>query len=206
MGILETIIHTKQNENLNQFKPGEIVGEILSMLKDRDKQILLHRYGLQGRETKTLAAIGGDQNLTRERVRQIEKDLIKNLRKAGPQNKDFTSTKDFLLSIVADHGRIIAEENLLLYLNIKDKENQNAIIFILHLIEELEHFIQENYKKAWITVLFNEKLMHEFVDQSKQILQERKSPLETEEFLAHFKKTPFYLANQAELSDKVILN
>ena len=81
MGILDTIIHTKQNESLNQFKPNEIVRDILSKLKDRDKEILMHRYGLEGRPTKTLAAIGGEQSLTRERVRQIEKDLIRHLKK-----------------------------------------------------------------------------------------------------------------------------
>src|SRR5579864_898290 len=114
MGILDTIIHTKQSESLNQFKPSTVVKEILDMLKERDRLILTHRYGLEGNETKTLAAIGQEQNLTRERVRQIEKDLLKALKKTSLQKQAFASAKDFLLNIITEHGRIIAEESLLM--------------------------------------------------------------------------------------------
>lgn len=206
MGILDTIITTKQNESLNQFRPKEIIAEILNALKERDRQILLHRYGLQGNETKTLAAIGAAQNLTRERVRQIEKDLIRNLKKNSAKNNSFNAAKDFLLGIITEHGKIIAEENLFLFLNVKDKDEQNAIIFMLHLVEELENYLKENYKKAWVSVLFNEQILHDFVSASKGIFQEKNSPLAAEQFLDHFKQTEFYRTHQEDLSDKVILN
>jgi DNA-directed RNA polymerase delta subunit len=206
MGILDTIIHTKQNESLTQFRAGDVVKELLAQLKERDRQILTHRYGLEGQPTKTLAAIGQQQNLTRERVRQIEKDLMKQIRKNGSKLLSFTKTKEFLLDIITEHGRIIAEENLLLYLNVKDQEEKNSIIFLLHLIEELEHFIHDNYKKSWVAVLFNQQLLHEAVEESKKILEGQKRPLATDEFLENFRKTEFYQKNQAELNDKIILN
>ena len=206
MGILDTIIQTKQNESFSQFKPTDIVRDVLSTLKDRDKKILIDRYGLEGQEAKTLASIGQEQNLTRERVRQIEKDLLKHLRKVSLQNKGFVSGKDFLLSIITEHGRIIAEENLLLHLNIQDQKEKNALVFILHLVEELDHFIHDNYKKNWVTVLFNQDLLKNFVDESKKLIAAKNSPLEADEFLEHFKQTDFYIQNQANLPEKVILN
>jgi hypothetical protein len=206
MGILDTIIHTKQNESLSQFKPSDVVKEVLEMLKERDRRILIHRYGLEGSESKTLAAIGQEQNLTRERVRQIEKDLLRNLKKTSLQKESFASAKDFLLDIVAEHGRIIAEESLLMYLNINDAKERNALIFILHLIEELDHFIHQNYKNAWVSVLFKQDLLSGFVTESKRIISEKNTPLLAEEFLEHFKQTQFYKQNQAELSDRIILN
>jgi hypothetical protein len=206
MGILDTIIHNKQSESLSQFKPSEIVKEILDGLKERDRLILTHRYGLEGKETKTLAAIGQEQNLTRERVRQIEKDLIRNLKKASPKKQTFNSAKDFLLNIITEHGRIIAEENLLMHLNIKDPKEKNALVFILHLIEELDNFLHENYKKSWVTVLFNENLLHGFTAESKTIIGSKETPLPAEEFLENFKSTEFYQANKNDLSDKIILN
>lgn len=206
MGILDTIISTKQTESLHQFNPSEVVKEVLAQLKERDREILVHRYGLEGRETKTLAAIGQDQNLTRERVRQIERDLIKNLRKTSLKLESFSKTKDFLLNIITEHGRVIAEENLLLFLNVKAQEEKNAIVFLLHLIEELDNFIHNNYKKAWVTVLFKENLLHNFSAASRQILGEKNQPLAEQEFLEHFKQTEFYRQNQSELNDKIILN
>ncbi len=62
MGILDTIIHTKQTESLNQFNPSEVVKEVLELLKERDRKILAFRYGLEGSEAKTLAAIGKEHN------------------------------------------------------------------------------------------------------------------------------------------------
>lgn len=206
MGILDTIIHNKQSESRADFKAADIVKELLAQLKERDRQILLNRYGLEGNSTKTLAAIGSEQNLTRERVRQIEKDLLKHLKKSGSQLPAFALAKNFLLDIITEHGRIIAEENLLLYLNVQDEREKNAVIFLLHLIEELEHFIHENYKKSWVAVLFNQQLLHDFTAESKKILDDHKLPLATEKFLEHFKQTEFYRLNSADLNDKVILN
>lgn len=206
MGILDTIITTKQNETIQQMRPTEIVKEILQDMKERDRLILSHRYGLEGKEVKTLAAIGQEQNLTRERVRQIEKDLMKHLKKNSSKYANFSTTKEFILSIISDHGRIIAEENLLLNLNIKDEQEKNAVIFILHLIEELDNFIHDNYKKNWVMVLFRENLLHDFVKQGKNIISEKQKPLQAEEFLSHFKETEFYRENQQDLNDKTIVN
>ncbi len=206
MGILDTIIHNKQSESRAEFRAEDIVKELLAQLKERDRKILVHRYGLESNETKTLAAIGAEHNLTRERVRQIEKDLLRHLKKSGSGLPLFTQAKNFLLDIITEHGRIIAEENLLIYLNIRDEQGKNAVVFLLHLIEELEQFIHDNYKKSWVAVLFNQQLLHDFQTEGKRILEEQKQPLKTDEFLEKFKQTEFYQNNQKDLDDKVILN
>lgn len=206
MGILDTIISTKQHESMQQFRPSEIVNEILANLKERDKQVLMKRYGLNGNQIKTLAAIGNEQNLTRERVRQIEKDLIKNLKKHGLQKQEFVVTKELLLSVVHEQGKIIAEDTLLQHLGVKSEEDRNAIIFLMHLIEEVENFLHASYKQVWATIMFNRNLLHEFNETSKKILETAGAPLDSAQFIEAFKKTEFYAHNQAELSDKVILN
>ncbi len=207
MGILDTIITNRQNTGLQEFRPDETLREILSMVeKERDKNILRHRYGLDNAPEKTLAAIGQEHNLTRERVRQIEKDILKHLKKSSTKSQSFAKAKEFLLSMVAEHGRIIAEENLILRLNLQSVSERNAVLFLLHLIEELDNFIHENYKKSWVYVLFNNDLMRKSVEESKTILSTHAKPLASAEFLGHFKQTEFYEQNKNELTDKVILN
>ncbi|MEK7162120.1 MAG: hypothetical protein AAB729_05540, partial [Patescibacteria group bacterium] len=161
---------------------------------------------LEGQEAKTLAAIGQEQNLTRECVRQIEKDLLKALKKTSLKNTSFGQAKDFVLNIIAEHGRIIAEESLLMHLNISEPREKNALVFILHLMEELDHFIHDNYKKSWVTILFKEELLHSFVAESKKIIDSRNEPVSAEAFLENFKQTQYYSENQAELPDTVVLN
>lgn len=56
------------------------VNELLDSLSEREKQIIIHRFGLYGEEPKTLKEVGEIVGISRERVRQIEKRLIKKLR------------------------------------------------------------------------------------------------------------------------------
>jgi RNA polymerase primary sigma factor len=56
------------------------VQKILSSVSEREARILSLRYGLDGCEPLTLQEVGEEVNLTRERVRQIEKEVISRLR------------------------------------------------------------------------------------------------------------------------------
>src|SRR5207248_2560084 len=51
----------------------------LAALSDRERQVLILRYGLIDEEPKTLEEIGKRLGLTRERVRQIELDSLRRL-------------------------------------------------------------------------------------------------------------------------------
>jgi RNA polymerase primary sigma factor len=53
--------------------------EALSALSDRERQVLILRYGLDNAEPRTLEEIGRRLGLTRERVRQIEVETLRRL-------------------------------------------------------------------------------------------------------------------------------
>jgi len=52
----------------------------LSALSARHREVLVHRFGLGGGETRTLEQVGREVGLTRERVRQIQLEALKRLR------------------------------------------------------------------------------------------------------------------------------
>lgn len=56
------------------------VRDMVNQLEEREKEILKLRYGLDGYEIHTLEEIGNTLNITRERVRQIEKKTLQKLR------------------------------------------------------------------------------------------------------------------------------
>lgn len=59
------------------------VRSLLGVLGDKERDIIEKRYGFNGREPMSLKAIGDEYNLTKERIRQIEKSALEKLRKNG---------------------------------------------------------------------------------------------------------------------------
>tara|TARA_B100000809_G_scaffold256126_1_gene295647 strand:- start:1872 stop:2699 length:828 start_codon:yes stop_codon:yes gene_type:complete len=57
----------------------DMIERLLSMLEDREAEILRMRYGLVDGDPMTLKQIGERVNLSRERVRQIENEALKKL-------------------------------------------------------------------------------------------------------------------------------
>ena len=206
MGILDTIIQNKQTEALRVFEPDNIIEEILSSLKEREKMILMKRYGLKGNEIKTLASIGNEHNLTRERVRQIEKDLLKHIKKTSKSSVSLIAAKEIIITTINEHGKIMAEDSLLRAMGIKSDQDRNSIIFILHLIEEIDAFTHENYKKCWASVIFNKEILHSFTTEAHELLLASQKPISEGNFLENLKVKDFYIKNQEELSDKIVLN
>jgi RNA polymerase primary sigma factor len=58
----------------------EQIGDVLVTLSDRERQVLLLRFGLQDGSPRTLEEVGQLFNVTRERVRQIEAKALRKLR------------------------------------------------------------------------------------------------------------------------------
>ena len=54
----------------------EIIKKCLSLLNEREKFIIESRFGLNGDKRETLESIGRKLKVTRERIRQIEKNAL----------------------------------------------------------------------------------------------------------------------------------
>ncbi len=61
---------------------------LVERLPDREKRIIVERFGLAGEEPKTLKDIGRDMGITRERVRQIQHKTMDKLKKLLTQAQE----------------------------------------------------------------------------------------------------------------------
>ncbi len=59
----------------------EILGEVIGTLSPREQTILKLRFGLNGGDEKTLEEVGEQFGVTRERIRQIQDEALKKLKK-----------------------------------------------------------------------------------------------------------------------------
>ena len=58
----------------------EQIDELLSDLKERERQVLIRRFGLDDGHPRTLEEVGKEFDVTRERIRQIEAKALRKLR------------------------------------------------------------------------------------------------------------------------------
>lgn len=58
----------------------ESIEEVLSTLSEKESKVIKYRFGLEGERPHSLKEIGDKYNLTKERIRQIEKKAISRLR------------------------------------------------------------------------------------------------------------------------------
>ncbi len=65
----------------------EAVAGMLGKLNDRERQILVRRFGIGGSSSLTLEQLGKELGITKERVRQIEARAQEKLRKFAKENK-----------------------------------------------------------------------------------------------------------------------
>ena len=70
----------------------EQLDEVLGTLTDREKKVLMLRFGLDDGKARTLEEVGKSFNVTRERIRQIEAKALRKLRHPSRSKK----LKDFL--------------------------------------------------------------------------------------------------------------
>jgi len=79
-----TLLADTQSENQEQKiynrEVGAIVQKALGRLDERELHIISNRFGLLGGQEQTLEEIGKRMNLSRERVRQLEREAKQKLR------------------------------------------------------------------------------------------------------------------------------
>ena len=87
-GIPESIEPRKMDPAIHQIEIDQELEEIMKQLNDREQRIIRFRYGVADGRAHTLEETGRHFSLTRERIRQIENDVMKRLRKFVAERSD----------------------------------------------------------------------------------------------------------------------
>jgi RNA polymerase nonessential primary-like sigma factor len=67
---------------------GERLNDLITTLNERQRLVLQRRFGLDGTPVQSLADIGRDLGISRERARQIQEDALRRLRKLAQARAD----------------------------------------------------------------------------------------------------------------------
>lgn len=91
-GIPESLEPVRVNKAIEQLELDQQMEDLMEQLTPREANIIRFRYGLMDGSAHTLEETGKNFSLTRERIRQIEKDVMKRLRVyASDHREDFNT-------------------------------------------------------------------------------------------------------------------
>ncbi|MBX4186715.1 MAG: hypothetical protein KW802_00420 [Candidatus Doudnabacteria bacterium] len=203
--ILDKIMGSQTQSNLNEFEASNLVSTLLALLKERDREILSKRFGLDGMEIETLESIGKKYTLTRERVRQIEKDSLTFLKKQN--SPQLEKALDLIFETVKEHGNIMSEDYLMQTLQVPktDQKERQAVKFLLTLGGQFKNLRETpEYYEAWYLVGFDLIKLQQVISEFMTILETTEHVLPQEELYTQFKQTSFYKEHEMELTDRVM--
>ncbi len=174
-----------------------IVESLLDSLSAKQKLVLSNRFGIGNGEPKTLEAIGKSLNITRERVRQIESDAVKALRKSE-NIKNINDLLSCTRDIVKESGGIIKSEKLAKSVLSRYFGKTEAslseirileIIFLLAGVKKLR--ANREIREAWVHPDFDRKYFAAAVSELESIFDADKKILNFEEILRKLDHSQF---------------
>lgn len=115
----------------------ELINNLLLLLSEKEKDVIKRRFSLNGVEKHTLEQIGKSFAVTRERVRQIEKNALSKMRR-NVFNTSLRHLHEFTINVVEENGGLIREDSLvdsvckILPSSLKVDKSSLHLSFVLH--------------------------------------------------------------------------
>ncbi len=218
--ILEQIISNQKAEEVENLDAVEIINNLFTELSERERDVLIRRYGLHSTKKETLENIGKAHSLTRERIRQIESSSVKKLQELKNLRDYLSNLRHVIYQLLEEHGGIM-ERNYLLDLlvgfsvnNLRAQETElmihkNYLNFMITKLlnnefEELSghrHFL-DSYKMKFKNISHLEELVAEF----HRVLQEKKRVFLTHELINLAKELNTYQKHQDKIKINFVLD
>ncbi|MCX6746216.1 MAG: hypothetical protein NTX00_04360 [Candidatus Parcubacteria bacterium] len=185
------------NSRIKAISYADLIDSLMANLPEREKEVLQRRNALADfSDSHTLEQIGHDYNITRERVRQIEKEGLKKVKTMDLAKSKLSDLKNLIFGHLREHGGIMAETHLKEKLmSVEDEKEEKALNFILTYIftDEFKRADDlEDYHIVW-------QLENTDLDQAlkiasalKELIEDNGNPLPLEDLLTRFQTHKLY--------------
>lgn len=179
----------------------KICSDLISDLKERQKEVISRRFGLGGGERETLESIGHDFGICRERIRQIEEDAFKKIK---PRLKKYQEVFQTFSKYFKKLGDLKKEDILLKELG---EKSQNEVYFLLSLFEGFQRASQnEEFYSLWFRNQDSLDRAKETIFLISQKLREIGKPLALKEIANFSSFETSILQSYLEISKKIQRN
>ena len=167
------------------FPYPKVASSLVSGLPFRVKDIVSRRFGLGKEGPETLEAIGHVHRITRERVRQIVEDALRQIRKAieDDRNSDVRAIFRYFADVLRKAGYMKREDSLIEMLGARDLSN--PVVFLLVIGDEFfDHRETQDFYSFWSLKKEVVERASDFHETLLSFFERKEVPLEEEEIEA----------------------
>lgn len=169
---------------------GTQIDQMLLLLSEKEKHVIEKRFDLNNTGRQTLEDIGQHYNVTRERIRQIEKTALSKL-KRNIENFILKQINDAAYDKLNEEGGICKADLLVSHLiSEKYEQSRSSILLVLSLDKRFEYSHNTIHYYPYFKInTINEKLVDLVCENSRALLKKRQSMCEIDELAEKFKTT-----------------
>lgn len=163
-----------------------ISGSLNIIEQDREREIISRRFGLTG-QRETLEQIGELLNITRERVRQLEKAILVRLRIGAEEGQitELPAAEKLIIRNLTELGRVARTTDLAEQIyGRKATASERAKLVFISAISHVLTSIDENdsyYSAIGIADYGDVVAIHEKVDEVVDVIKKNKTPMTIEQ-------------------------
>jgi len=186
-------METSLNQAKNTIAGGNLffsdsLKQLVSDLPARSQEIILSRYGVYGSRTMTLEEIGKKHHITRERVRQVIREVLKKVR----EKKDrpiFLQIQEKAALALRSNGGIMEEKQLISVLGKSNANEGAAVRFFLECMDNISGIeIKDELKFSYVLKDFDIEQWKTVKNTIIEVLKMQKRPLLFDVLLEQFNK------------------
>ena len=196
-----------------------VVGQLLSVLNTRNRDVISRRFGLKTGKKETLESIGKSYSITRERVRQIEEVSLKQV-KESLAGGIATKIKPFinLAENILDRSGGVAREDYLFreFSGVaKDSPANAALVFFIYLDGRLKKLADnDDFHTLWALSDQHADSFHKSISSFIGALDEEGAPIGESMLVEFYKKssapfkdvTPAVVSSYLSISKNIAKN
>ncbi len=208
--ILDTVLSRRDVTERESFDALQLMEQVLALLSPKEAEILSRRYGLSGEKKQTLEIIGQQYQVTRERIRQIERQAIESLFAHPDFSELMRPFEHVVLSVIHQHGGIMTMDMIaheLLGVHATDLKYHAALHFMLSqlLKDKIEHVrASKQFVQSWKIQTTSMDIVEQTIAELQKIVESLEKPHTFDRIHDELKKTSHYQKYAEQLSGSVV--
>lgn len=156
----------------------DVVEDMFMVLSEKERDVIVKRFSLDNKERQTLENIGRTFNVTRERVRQIEKIALTKLKRTV-NNTKLKYVNEVARAILKEHGGLMLEDDLLgeilLTIDKAAKVDAHIIRLALTISQDMANLEKTNLlTSSWHLITISPETVQTFLNRAISLLKSNK--------------------------------